>query len=143
MKRVVVAAALAAGILVCSPTSAGAWATYCDWDPIVPIVTPGGHIVLVYDSVWTASPLSLGLPVATYTTSRVYDAAGATLVRQVSTDVNGAYSFAGLPAGVNYQIEFRDRAGNVVYGFPVTTETAGVAAGFRSTTGERAHFSRT
>jgi hypothetical protein len=76
VKRVVVAAALAAGILVCSPTSAGAWATYCDWDPIVPIVTPGGHTVLVYDSVWTASPLSLGLPLATYTTSRVYDAAG-------------------------------------------------------------------
>ena len=76
MKRVVVAAALAAGILMCSPTSAGAWATYCDWDPIVPIVTPGGHIVLVYDSVWTQSPLSLGLPLATYTTSRVYDKAG-------------------------------------------------------------------
>ena len=76
MKRVVVAAALAAGILMCSPTSAGAWATYCDWDPIVPIVTPGGHTVLVYDSVWTQSPLSLGLPLATYTTSRVYDKAG-------------------------------------------------------------------
>jgi len=71
VKRVVVAAALAAGILMCSPTSAAAWATYCDWDPIVPIVTPGGHIVLVYDSVWTQSPLSLGLPLATYTTSRV------------------------------------------------------------------------
>jgi len=76
VKRVVVAAALAAGILMCSPTSAGAWATYCDWDPIVPIVTPGGHTVLVYDSVWTQSPLSLGLPLATYTTSRVYDKAG-------------------------------------------------------------------
>ncbi len=75
MKRVVVAAALAAGILLCSPTGAAAWATYCDWDPIVPIVTPGGHIVLVYDSVWTQSPLSLGLPLATYTTSRVYDSA--------------------------------------------------------------------
>jgi len=71
-----VAAALAAGILMCSPTSAAAWATYCDWDPIVPIVTPGGHIVLVYDSVWTSSPLSLALPLATYTTSRVYDKAG-------------------------------------------------------------------
>ena len=76
MKRVVVAAALAAGIMLCSPTSAGAWATYCDWDPIVPIVTPGGHIVLVYDSVWTSSPLSLALPLASYTTSRVYDSAG-------------------------------------------------------------------
>ena len=34
-----VAAALAAGLLVASPTSAGAWATFCDWDPIVLIVT--------------------------------------------------------------------------------------------------------
>ena len=76
MNRLVVAAALAAGILLCSPTGAGAWATYCDWDPIVPIITPGGHVVLVYDSVWTSSPLSLALPLETYTTSRVYDAAG-------------------------------------------------------------------
>ncbi|HEY0831965.1 MAG TPA: hypothetical protein VGE99_12535 [Candidatus Dormibacteraeota bacterium] len=76
MKRVLLAAALAAGILVASPTSAGAWATYCDWDPLVLIVTPGGHIVPVYDSVWTPSPLDLGVPLASYTTSRAYDAAG-------------------------------------------------------------------
>jgi hypothetical protein len=76
VKKLVVAAALAAGILLSSPTGAAAWATYCDWDPIVPIITPGGHIVLVYDSVWTSSLLSLGIPLATYTTSRVYDAAG-------------------------------------------------------------------
>ena len=68
-------------------------------------------------------------------TIRVYDAAGTTLVSQVLTDVNGAYTFAGLPAGVNYQIEFRDRAGNVVYGLPVTSESLGVGAGFTSTTG--------
>jgi large repetitive protein len=66
---------------------------------------------------------------------RVYDAAGTTLVRQVLTDANGAYTFSGLPAGVNYQIEFRDRAGNVVLGLPVTSESAGVGAGFASTTG--------
>lgn len=77
MKRALVAAMLAAGILVLSPTSAGAWATYCDWDPLVLIVTPGGHIVPVYDSVWTSSPLDLGLPLESYTTTRVYDAAGA------------------------------------------------------------------
>ena len=76
MKRVLLAAALAAGILVCTPMSAGAWATYCDWDPLVLIVTPGGDVVPVYDSVWTASPLSAGLPVENYTTTRVYDAAG-------------------------------------------------------------------
>ena len=76
MKRVLLAAVLAAGILVCSPTSAGAWATYCDWDPLVLIVTPAGHIVPVYDSVWTASPLNLGLPLESYKASRIYDAAG-------------------------------------------------------------------
>ncbi len=65
-------------------------------------------------------------------TVRVYDAAG-TQLRQVSTDATGSYSVAGLPAGVNYQIEFRDRAGNVVMGLPVTSETAGVGAGFAST----------
>jgi len=67
-----VAAMLAAGIVVCSPAPAGAWATYCDWDPLVLIVTPGGNIVPVYDSVWTSSPLDLALPVESYATSRVY-----------------------------------------------------------------------
>jgi len=76
VKRVFFAAALAAGILVASPTSAGAWATYCDWDPLVLIVTPAGHVVPVYDSVWTSSPLSLGIPLESYTVARGYDAAG-------------------------------------------------------------------
>src|SRR5256885_9793700 len=76
VKRVLLAAALAAGILVASPTSAGAWATYCDWDPLVLIVTPAGHIVVVYDSVWTSSPLNLGIPLESYTVARGYDAAG-------------------------------------------------------------------
>jgi hypothetical protein len=73
---VVLAAALAAGLLFASPTSASAWATFCDWDPLILVVTPGGHIVPVYASVWTSSPLNLGLPLATYTASRTYDAAG-------------------------------------------------------------------
>jgi hypothetical protein len=76
MKRVLVAAALAAGLLVLSPTTAGAWATFCDWDPLVLLVTPAGHIVPVYDSVWTSSPLDLGIPLESYTVSRVYDRAG-------------------------------------------------------------------
>lgn len=76
MKRGLLAALLAAGILVFSPTTAGAWFAYCDWDPIVPIITPAGHIVAVYDSVWTTSPLDLGLPLATYRASRVFDAHG-------------------------------------------------------------------
>jgi len=76
MKRVVLAAALAAGIMFAAPTSAGAWVTYCDWDPIVLIVTPAGHLVPVYDSVWTSSPLDLGVPLASYTVSRVQDVYG-------------------------------------------------------------------
>ena len=50
-------------------------------------------------------------------TVRVYDAAGTLpALRTVTTDANGAYTVPNLPAGVNYQIEFRDRIGNVVYG---------------------------
>jgi hypothetical protein len=73
VKRVLVAAAMAVGIMVATPASAGAFMTYCDWDPLVLIVTPGGHIVPVYDSVWTSSPLALALPLESYTATRVYD----------------------------------------------------------------------
>ena len=76
MKRVVLAAALAAGVFFASGTAASACATFCDWDPLVLVITPGGHIVPVYDSVWTASPLDLGLPVESYSTSRVYSSSG-------------------------------------------------------------------
>ena len=76
MKRVVLAAALAAGILLCAPTSAGAWVTFCDWDPLVLIVTPSGHVVPVYDSVWTSSPVDLAVPLESYQVSRVHDSSG-------------------------------------------------------------------
>lgn len=76
MKKALVAATMAVGLLLASPSSAGAWATFCDWDPLVLIVTPAGHIVPVYDSVWTASPLDLGVPLESYTTARVYDVGG-------------------------------------------------------------------
>lgn len=76
MRRVVLAALMAVGIVVFSPAPAGAWFTACDWDPLVPVVTPAGHIVLVYDSVWTSSPLNLGLPLATTKVSRVYSPTG-------------------------------------------------------------------
>jgi hypothetical protein len=71
-----VAAAMAVGILVASPGSASAFMTYCDWDPLVLIITPGGNIVPVYDSVWTSSPLAVGLPLESYTVTRVYDRNG-------------------------------------------------------------------
>lgn len=70
------AAALAAGVFVASPTAAGAWSTYCDWDPLVLAVTPAGHVVVMYDSVWTSSPLDLGVPVESTQTSRVFSPKG-------------------------------------------------------------------
>lgn len=47
MKRVLVAAAMAAGLIVAAPTSAGAMMEWCDWDPLVAVVTPGGNVVLL------------------------------------------------------------------------------------------------
>jgi hypothetical protein len=76
VKRALVAAALAAGVLIASPTTAGAWATFCDWDPLVLVVTPSGNIVPVYDSVWTSSLLDLGVPLESYTVSRTYSRSG-------------------------------------------------------------------
>ena len=76
MKRLVVAVALALGLLAASPGSAAASTTWCSWDPLVPIVTPGGNVVLLYDSVWTPNLLNLGVPLATYTTKRAYDSSG-------------------------------------------------------------------
>lgn len=77
MKRALVAAVLAAGVLIASPTTAGAWATFCDWDPLVLVVTPSGHVVPVYDSVWTPSLLDLGIPLESYTVSRTHSRKGA------------------------------------------------------------------
>jgi hypothetical protein len=69
----------AAGLLVAAPVQAGAMMEWCDWDPIVPIITPAGNVVLLYDSVWTTSPLYLALPVSSYTVSRVYGLNGQAL----------------------------------------------------------------
>jgi hypothetical protein len=67
------AAAMAAGVLVAAPGSASASMTYCDWDPLVAVVTPAGHVVPLYDSVWTSSVVDLGLPLESTKVSRVYD----------------------------------------------------------------------
>ncbi len=72
MRRVGVAAVLAAGLLMVSGIGANACATYCEWDPVVLIVTPGGHVVPVFDSVWTQYPTQLGVPLESYTVSRAY-----------------------------------------------------------------------
>jgi hypothetical protein len=99
VKRVVLAALLAAGLVVLSPGSAGAWATYCEGDPLVPIVTPAGNLTVVYDSVWTSSALAIGLPVESYTTSRVYVAG------RPETAVDMAIS---VPAGLLVQFQTQD-----------------------------------
>lgn len=81
MKRLVVVAAFAMGAVVATAPTSGAVMTYCDWDPLVVVVTPGGHVAVVYDSVWTPSLLNLGIPLESYTTQRVYlDGAPATEV---------------------------------------------------------------
>jgi hypothetical protein len=77
VKRALLAAAMAAGVLVASPTTAGACVTFCDWDPLVLVVTPSGHIVPVYDSVWTPSLVDLGIPLESYAASRTYSRKGA------------------------------------------------------------------
>jgi hypothetical protein len=76
VKKLVVAGALALGLLAASPGSAAASVVMCSWDPLVPIVTPGGHVVLLFDSVWTPSLLNLGLPLESHTTKRVYSSTG-------------------------------------------------------------------
>jgi len=76
VKRLVVAAVMAGGLAVATPVTAGAGMEWCDWDPIVAVVTPAGNVVLLYDSVWTGSPLNIGLPISSYTASRIYDKDG-------------------------------------------------------------------
>ena len=76
MRRIFLAGLLAMFAISAGASNALAWESFCDWDPLVVIVTPAGHLVPVYDSVWTSGPLQVGLPVEGYTTQRVYDAAG-------------------------------------------------------------------
>ncbi|HEX2680442.1 MAG TPA: hypothetical protein VHQ03_04040, partial [Candidatus Dormibacteraeota bacterium] len=73
MKRMLLAAAMAAGVLFAASGSADAAMTYCDWDPLVAVITPAGHVVPLYDSVWTASAVDLGVPLESTTVSRIYD----------------------------------------------------------------------
>jgi hypothetical protein len=66
----------ATAALSVSGSQAFAWMSYCDWDPPVLILTPGGNLVAVHDSVWTSSLLNIGLPVSGYTATRVYGPEG-------------------------------------------------------------------
>ncbi|HKV89075.1 MAG TPA: hypothetical protein VJT78_13860 [Candidatus Dormibacteraeota bacterium] len=76
MKRLLAAAAISVGLLVASPVSVGAWVVFCDWDPLVLVITPSGHLVPVFDSVWTSSPLALAVPLESHRVSRVYSSTG-------------------------------------------------------------------
>ena len=76
MKRLLIAGVLAMGALGTTVSQAGASEAFCDWDPPVLIVTPGGNLDTVYVSVWTSSLLHIGLPLESYTATRACDATG-------------------------------------------------------------------
>lgn len=100
MRRIVLAGLLAMFATSAAAGSALAWESFCDWDPLVVVVTPAGNLVPVYDSVWTGQALQVGLPVESYTTRRVYDAAG-----NPQTAVDMAIS---VPAGLLSNFQVRD-----------------------------------
>jgi hypothetical protein len=93
----VVAGALALGLLAASPGSAAASVTMCSWDPLVPIVTPGGHVLLLFDSVWTPSLLNLGIPLESHSAKRVYSSTGQPWTRvdvAISTPTGLLFSYS-------------------------------------------------
>lgn len=100
MRRLLLGGVVAMAGAVLSVAPAAAWAAYCDWDPLVLIVTPGGNVVPVYDSVWTSSPIDIGLPLESYTATRGYDAAG-----NAVTNVDMAIS---VPTGLLLQFQTKD-----------------------------------
>jgi hypothetical protein len=100
VRRLVVATALAVGLMLASSGAAEACFTFCDWDPLVLVITPGGHVVPLYDSVWTSSVLDVGLPLETTTVKRVYDSAG-----NPHTAVDVAIS---VPAGLLFRFKVFD-----------------------------------
>jgi hypothetical protein len=71
-----IAGVLAVGAIGTQISQVGAAEYFCDWDPPVLVSTPGGNLETVYVSVWTSSYLNIGLPVASYTATRGYDAGG-------------------------------------------------------------------
>jgi hypothetical protein len=95
VKRLLIAGALLIGMLGTQATTAGAAEYFCDWDPPVLIVTPGGNLESVYVSVWTSSPLNIGLPVENYKATRAYDSHG-----QPVTDVDVAVY---VPSGLLFK----------------------------------------
>src|SRR5437762_14164827 len=108
MRKVVLAALMAAGIVVFSPAPAGAWFSYCEWDPLVPVVTPAGHVVLLYDSVWTPSPIELGVSLASTTVSRVSSSNG-----QPESAVDTAIT---VPTGLSFRYSFSYEVSTVLLG---------------------------
>ncbi len=116
MRKVVFGALVAGVAAVMSVAPAAAWAAYCDWDPLVLIVTPGGNVVPVYDSVWTSSPLDIGLPLESYTATRGYDAAGNPV-----TNVDMAIS---VPTGLLFQFQTTDQVTTGLLGHGQVLATA-------------------
>ena len=100
MRRIAIAALAAEVLTAGSAVGAAAWESYCDWDPVVLVVTPAGNVVPVYDSVWTSTPLNIGLPLESYRTSRVYSSSGAP-----ETAVDMAIT---VPTGLLFQFQTQD-----------------------------------
>jgi uncharacterized repeat protein (TIGR01451 family) len=69
--------------------------------------------------------ISAGEPLLAGYTVRLYAPDGTTVVAETRTDASGAYAFGKLPAGVAYQLEFRDPSGLLALGVPVAADGSG------------------
>jgi hypothetical protein len=75
VKRLLISGALLVGMMGTQVTQAAAMEVYCDSDPPVAIITPAGHLAVVYVDVYSQLPL-VALPLESHTVTRTYDAAG-------------------------------------------------------------------
>ena len=75
MKRLLISGALLVGMLGTQVTQVAAMESYCDSDPPVAVITPSGHLTVVYVDVYSQLPL-VALPLESHTATRAYDADG-------------------------------------------------------------------
>ncbi len=76
MRRLFIAGILSSLLSLGGAAPAQAMVEYCDWDPPVLIVTPGGNLVAIHDSVWTSRLTWVGLPLESHRVSRATDEEG-------------------------------------------------------------------
>ena len=101
--RRLLTASLAAGVLsLVAATPAAASYSWCDSDPPVAIVTPQGHLVVVYDDIFANGLTNLtyvDLSTITYTTKSLGN--GQTAVRMYVTAPNGLLGGYATKVNVN------------------------------------------